>query len=342
MTFRSALSKSRTLIIAEAGVNHNGDVTTGKKLINIAVEANADIIKFQSFNANQLSTSGAEKAQYQKQMAADKQNQLEMLKGYQLSEKDHDELMQHCDQMGIEFLSSAFDIESLNMLISKGQKRIKIPSGEITNFPLLNEIGKINKQTFMSTGMATHDEVEAALKVLEDAGLNKNNIVIMHCNTEYPTPIADVNLRAMVAMKNDFSVDIGYSDHTNGFEVSICAVTLGAKVIEKHITLDKSSSGPDHAASMEPNEFVRFIEKIREVELALGDGIKRPSKSEQKNINVVRRSIVASKKIYQGELFTQDNITTKRPGTGISPIHWDNIIGQVANHDFDVDDLIET
>jgi N,N'-diacetyllegionaminate synthase len=330
-----------TTIIAEAGVNHNGDIDLAKRLVNVAAEAGVDLVKFQSFKTNRLATKSAPKASYQKHNIYKNQSQFEMLSRLELTEEMHRVLLSHCKKKKISFISSGFDIQSLDYLNSLGLKRFKIPSGEITNLPYLRHIGALGKPLILSTGMSTFYEIEDALKVLEEAGMKRKNITVLHCNTEYPTYMAEVNLRAMCAIRDMFGVAVGYSDHTLGFEVAIAAVALGANVIEKHFTLDRNLSGPDHKASLEPKELVDMVRCIRNIEKALGDSIKQPSKSELKNKLIIRKSLVASKIIRAGEIFTDENITAKRPGTGISPMLWDKIIGQVASRDFAVDELIE-
>jgi len=334
------MDSDQTLIIAEAGVNHNGDLTMAKQLIDVAVEAGADFVKFQTFSAERLVTSYAEKAKYQSQDNDILESQFEMLKRLEMSEEMHKVLNEYCQQKGIKFFSTGFDNESIDFLIDLGVETIKIPSGEITNFPYLQHIGGLGKSVIMSTGMANMGEIEGALDVLEKAGTPRKSITILHCNTEYPTPMKDVNLLAMNSIRNAFGVNVGYSDHTPGIEVAISAVALGAKVIEKHFTLNRNLPGPDHLASLEPDELKAMITAIRNVELALGDGIKRPSESEIKNISVARRSLVAARTIQEGEIFTSENVIPKRPGTGISPMRWDEVIGRVATRDYDIDELI--
>ena len=336
------LNAKHTLIIAEAGVNHNGDLSTALDLIDAAVECGADIVKFQTFTATSLVTASAERAKYQKINAKDPTTQLEMLKALELDINEFQVLIDHCSKRNIEFCSSAFDAQSLGHLIAMGQKIIKIPSGEITNLPYLRSVGNYDFPTILSTGMSTLNEVENAVSALESAGLKKNNLTILHCNTQYPTPLRDVNLHAMQTIANHFGTEVGYSDHTEGIEVSIAAVSLGASVIEKHMTLDRSAAGPDHFASLEPQKFAEMVKYIRAVECALGTGLKEPSDSEFENIAIVRKSIVASKIIKKGEVFSEDNLTTKRPGNGISPMLWDEVVGQRASRDFLQDELIVT
>ena len=333
-------SKYHALIIAEAGVNHNGDIELAKKLVDAAAEVGADLIKFQTFNAERLATQNAPKADYQVRTMDEGQSYFSMLRQLELSTEMHETLVAHCRSRTIEFFSTGFDIESLNYLASLDAKRFKIPSGEITNLPYLRHIGAFGKPVILSTGIATLGEIEAALEVLEAAGTPRTQITVLHCNTEYPTPMQDVNLRAMCSLRDAFRVAVGYSDHTRGIEVPIAAVALGATVIEKHLTLDRNFAGPDHKASLEPDEFAAMVRAIRNIERAMGDGIKRPSPSEAKNRTIARKSLVAAKPIRVGEYFTVENVTAKRPGIGISPMRWDEVIGRVAVRDFAVDELI--
>ena len=328
------------LIIGEAGVNHKGDIQLAKQLIDAAADAGADLVKFQSFKAARLATHTAPKAEYQSRTTDKAQSQFAMLRQLELSAEMHDILFAHCGRRNIEFFSTGFDIDSLNYLASLGVERFKIPSGEITNLPYLRHIGGLGKPLILSTGMATLGEIEAALELLESAGTPRTQITVLHCNTEYPTPMHDVNLRAMCSIRDAFGVAVGYSDHTPGIEVPIAAVSLGATVIEKHLTLDRNMEGPDHKASLEPNEFALMVQAVRNIEHALGDGIKRPSPSETKNKPSSRKSLVAAKPIRSGETFTADNVTTKRPGVGISPMRWDEVIGEISSQDFNEDDLI--
>ncbi|SIT68397.1 N-acetylneuraminate synthase [Ectothiorhodosinus mongolicus] len=330
----------RTLIIAEAGVNHNGDFALAKKLVDAAVAAGADLVKFQTFSADRLVTQNAPKAEYQAQAIGDTQSQFAMLKKLELSPQMHQDLISYCHSKNIDFFSTGFDIESLNYLSLAGLDRFKIPSGEITNLPYLRHVGAFGKSVIISTGMATLGEIEAALDVLESAGTPRSCITVLHCNTEYPTPMQDVNLRAMCSIRDAFGVEVGYSDHTAGIEVPIAAVALGATVIEKHLTLDRNLPGPDHMASLEPDEFAAMVSAIRNIEQAMGDGIKRPSPSELKNKPIARKSLVAARAIQEGEVFTPDNVTTKRPGMGVSPMRWDEVIGRTALRDFLADELI--
>jgi len=328
-------------IIAEAGVNHNGSLDIAYKLIDEAKNAGADAVKFQIFKAEDLTTKDNKIAEYQITNTSKLETQLEMLKRLELSFDDFLKLKRYCDKINIEFLSSPFDIESARFLYKIGLKKFKIASGEITNIILLREIGSYKKDVIMSTGMCFIADVENALNILIENGTEKQNICILHCNTEYPTRFEDVNLLAMTTLENTFKVDVGYSDHTEGMEVPLAAVALGAKVIEKHFTLDRSMEGPDHKASMEPEEFRKMVSSIRNIEKCLGDGVKKPSESEKKNINLVRKSIVASKVIRKGEIFSESNLTVKRPGNGLSPFLWDKIIGKIAQKDYYTDEQID-
>ena len=331
---------SRILIIAEAGVNHNGDLDLAKKLIDIASEAGADLVKFQTFNANRLVTSTAKKAAYQTQATDSRESQHEMLSRLELTPSMHMELIAHCAKRKIGFFSTAFDIESTDLLVSYGQEQFKIPSGEITNLPYLRHIGQLGRPVILSTGMATMEEIKSALQILENSGTPKNSITVLHCTSVYPTPMQEVNLKAMLEIRDNLGVKVGYSDHTLGIEVAIAAVAMGATVIEKHFTLDRNLPGPDHKASLEPSELKSMVNGIRNIEIALGDGTKRPTPSEAKNIPVVRKSIVASKPIQQGEVFAPENLTTKRPGIGISPMRWDEVLGKTAIRNFSADEAI--
>jgi N,N'-diacetyllegionaminate synthase len=328
------------LIIAEAGVNHNGDIEIAKKLVDAAADTGADLVKFQTFNAERLATQTAPKAEYQTRTTDKAQSQFAMLRQLELSTEMHETLIAHCSSRNIGFLSTGFDIESLNYLNSLGAKRFKIPSGEITNLPYLRHVGAFGKPMILSTGMATLGEIEAALEILEIAGTPRTQITVLHCNTEYPTPMLDVNLRAMCSIRDAFGVAVGYSDHTLGIEVPIAAVALGATVIEKHLTLDRNLPGPDHKASLEADEFAEMVRGIRNIEQAMGDGIKGPSPSEAKNKSIARKSLVAAKPIHAGERFTAENMSAKRPGIGISPMRWDEVMGRIAVRDFAVDELI--
>lgn len=332
---------NRTLIIAEAGVNHNGDLELARQLIDVAAIAGADLVKFQTFNANRLVTRNASKAGYQIQTTDSVESQHAMLRRLELTAEMHHELIAHCAARNISFFSTGFDIESVDLLVSLGQNHFKIPSGEITNLPYLRHIGRLGKSVILSTGMATMGEIEAAIDAFEQGGMLRANMTVLHCTTEYPTPMAEVNLRAMQSIHTAFGVAVGYSDHTSGIEVAIAAVAMGASVIEKHFTLDRNLPGPDHQASLEPEELKAMVAAIRNIELALGDGIKRPTPSETRNKPVARKSLVASQVIRSGEVFSAENITAKRPGTGISPMRWDEVIGHTARRDFLADEVIE-
>lgn len=331
----------KILVIAEAGVNHNGSIELAFRLIDVAKVAGADAVKFQSFKAASLVSKKAEKAEYQKRTTDSKESQYEMIKRLELSFDDHIKLIDYCKSKNIIFLSSPFDLDSIDLLNDLGLETFKIPSGEIINLPYLRKIGKLNKNVILSTGMADLGEIEDALDILILNGTKKENITVLHCNTEYPTPFEDVNLKAMLTIKNAFDVKVGYSDHTNGIEIPIAAVALGAEIIEKHFTLDRNMEGPDHKASLEPIELKRMVESIGNIQIAMGNGIKKPSKSELKNKPIARKSIVAIKKIGKGDLFTEENIGIKRPGNGISPMRWHEVIGEKASKDFEIDDLIE-
>lgn len=329
----------RTLIIAEAGVNHNGDLELAKKLVVEAKNAGADIVKFQTAKLDSLVSKFAAMAQYQKENIGNETSQKDMLKKLLLDYEDFVTLRDYCVKIGIKFLSTPFDLESIDFLDSIGCDLWKIPSGEITNLPYLIKIAKTNKPIIMSTGMCTMEEIEAAIKVIKDNGAGE--ITLLHCTTEYPVPYNEVNLNAMLTIKERFQVDVGYSDHTKGIEVPIAAVAMGATVIEKHFTLDRNMEGPDHKASLEPDELKEMVDSIRNIECALGSGVKIPSESEKKNISVARKSIVAKREIKKGEVFTEENITTKRPGSGISPMRWFEVVGMEAKRDFAEDELIE-
>lgn len=328
-------------VIAEAGVNHNGSLELAKKLVDVAVDAGADAVKFQTFKADNLVSKSAQKAEYQKQTTPADESQHEMIRKLELDENAHRELICYCKDKQIMFLSTPFDHDSIDLLNSFGMPIFKIPSGEITNLPYLRHIGRLGKKVILSTGMADLGEIEDALEVLMQTGVPKVRITVLHATTEYPCPIEEVNLRAMQTIGAAFGVKVGYSDHTQGIEVPIAAVAMGARVIEKHFTLDRTMEGPDHKASLEPKELKAMVQAIRHIDQALGNGIKKPSKSETKNIAIARKSIVAARDIKIGEPFSAQNITTKRPGTGISPMRWDEIIGQAALRDFAADELIE-
>lgn len=332
---------NKTLIIAEAGVNHNGDLRLAKRLIDVAAESGADLVKFQTFSAHRIATRSAIKADYQMRSGEGAESQREMLGRLELTAGMHEELIEHCAARSIGFFSTGFDIESVDLLWSFGLEHFKIPSGEITNLPYLRHIGQFGRPVILSTGMSTMDEIEAAIAVIEQAGTLRSNITVLHCTSEYPTPMAEVNLRAMQSIRAALGVAVGYSDHTAGIEVAIAAVALGATVIEKHFTIDRNFSGPDHKASLEPNELKAMIAAIRNIETALGDGIKRLTPGEARNKPVVRKSLVASQAIKSGEVFTPQNITAKRPGTGISPMRWDEVIGRAARRNYSSDEMIE-
>ena len=327
-------------IIAEAGVNHNGSIKIAKDLINVAVESGADAVKFQTFKAEKLVSKTAEKADYQKKTTEASESQFDMLKKLELDVEAHQELLVYCQEKNIMFLSTPFDHDSINMLNDLGLETFKIPSGEITNFPYLQHIGSLKKQVILSTGMSTLQEVGDALTVLINEGVLKENITVLHANTMYPTPMTDVNLNAMLTMQKKFGVAVGYSDHTLGIEVDIAAVAMGASVIEKHFTLDKTMDGPDHKASLEPKELKAMVSAIRNIEKALGSSEKKPSPSESVNIDIVRKSIVANQDIKEGDFLTDKNIAVKRPGNGISPMKWDNIINSIATKTYKADDFI--
>jgi len=327
-------------IIAEAGVNHNGSIELAKKLIDVASEAGVDAVKFQTFKAENLVSKNAVKAEYQKETTDASESQFDMLKKLELDIDTHNELIAYCKTKNIMFLSTPFDHDSIELLKDLGLEIFKIPSGEITNLPYLRHIGSLNKKVILSTGMADIGEIEDALDVLTDAGTLKEKITVLHANTMYPTPMEDVNLRAMVTIGNTFDIAYGYSDHTLGIEVDIAAVAMGATCIEKHFTLDKMMDGPDHKASLEPYELSSMVKAIRNIEIALGSSIKKPSPSETPNIQIARKSIVASSLIKKGELFTDDNLAIKRPSIGITPMRWDEIVGTVATKDYSMDELI--
>ena len=335
------MKRFRTTIIAEVGVNHNGVIATAKKMIDAAADAGADLVKFQTFKAEELVTEKAEKADYQKNHTKKNESQFEMLKKLEMDRAAHEELIQYCNNRGIHFLSTAFDHISIDLLADLNIPFYKIPSGEITNLPYLRHIGCMGKPVVMSTGMATLKEIQAALNVLLEAGIKKDDLTALHCNTEYPTPMEDVNLKAMLTIRDELGVKVGYSDHTLGIEIPVAAVALGATVIEKHFTLDRKLPGPDHRASLEPDELKAMVAAIRNIENAMGKEEKTPSPSEIKNIDVVRKSIVAKRIIKKGDLFTNDNLTVKRPGNGLSPMKWDELIETRSKRDFNVDELIK-
>ena len=329
----------KVYIIAEAGDNHNGDFNTALKLVDVAKRAGADCVKFQTFVTEEIISKYAEMAEYQKKNTGKEESQFEMVKRLELSFDEFRKIKEYCDRVGIQFLSTPFDLKSVDFLNELGVPFFKIPSGELTNYPYLIKIAHTGKPVVMSTGMCEPDEILAAINVLEKNG--SGEITLLHCNTEYPTPLKDVNLYAMRTMKKMFGKKVGYSDHTKGIEVPVAAVALGACVIEKHFTLDKNMPGPDHKASLEPDELGRMVKNIRNIEIALGDGVKRVSESERKNIAIARKSIVARRNIQEGEILTEENLAVKRPGTGINPMQWMEVLGTRAVRDFKEDELIE-
>ena len=329
----------KVYIIAEAGDNHNGDFNTALKLVDVAKRAGADCVKFQTFVTEEIISKYAEMAEYQKKNTGKEESQFEMVKRLELSFDEFRKIKEYCDRVGIQFLSTPFDLKSVDFLNELGVPFFKIPSGEITNYPYLIKIAHTGKPVVMSTGMCEPDEILAAINVLEKNG--SGEITLLQCNTEYPTPLKDVNLYAMRTMKKMFGKKVGYSDHTKGIEVPVAAVALGACVIEKHFTLDKNMPGPDHKASLEPDELGRMVKNIRNIEIALGDGVKRVSESERKNIAIARKSIVARRNIQEGEILTEENLAVKRPGTGINPMQWMEVLGTRAVRDFKEDELIE-
>ena len=327
-------------IIAEAGVNHNGSADLAKQLIDVAANSGADAVKFQTFKAESLVAQNSQKAEYQKHSTNASESQYSMIKKLELDVETHKELIAYCQEKCIMFLSSPFDLDSIEMLNNLGLEIFKIPSGEITNLPYLRRIGSLNKEVILSTGMSNLQEIEDALGVLINTGTPKESITVLHANTMYPTPMRDVNLNTMLVIQKEFDIAVGYSDHTLGIEVDIAAVAMGATVIEKHFTLDKSMDGPDHQASLDPEELKAMVSAIRNVEKAMGSSEKKASPSESVNINIVRKSIVANQKIKKGDLLTDKNITVKRPGNGINPMKWDSVIGTAAVKDYKMDDLI--
>lgn len=331
----------KTTIIAEAGVNHNGDIALARQLIEVAARAGADLVKFQTFCADRLATPQARKADYQLRSTDRAESQHAMLQRLELSRAMHEELIAHAKSCGIEFFSSAFDCEDVDLLAQLGLQRFKIPSGEITNLPYLRHIGRYGRDLILSSGMATLEEIASALEVLERAGTARARITVLHCTTQYPTPMAEVNLRAMLTIRDHLGVRVGYSDHTSGIEVAIAATALGATVIEKHFTLDRKLAGPDHQASLEPGELAAMVAAIRNIERALGDGIKRLTACEVDNRSIARKSVVAARAICAGELFDETNLAVKRPGSGLSPMRWDELIGRKAARDFDANEMIE-
>lgn len=330
-----------TIIIAEAGVNHNGNMELAKKMVESAKSFGVDYIKFQTGKPELVTSKFAMMADYQKKNIGKEESQLDMIKKIMLKAEDFTILKEYCDTIGIKFCSTPFDLTSIDVLAHLKMDFMKIPSGEITNFPYLKKIASLKMPIIMSTGMSSLGDIEAALDVLYKEGLSTNDITLLHCNTEYPTPFVDVNLKAMLTLKQCFGTKIGYSDHTKGIEVPIAAVAMGATVIEKHFTLDRTLPGPDHIASLEPNEMKQMVKAIRNIEQAMGNGLKQVTESERKNMAIARKSIVAASNIIKGEIFTEKNLTTKRPGNGISPMRWNEIIGTTAARDFKEDELIE-
>lgn len=334
---------NHTIIIAEAGVNHNGSIELAKRLVDKAVEAGVDYIKFQTFKASKLVTKSAKQAEYQQRnIGKEGDSQYLMLNKLELSKADHEELIAYCKDRGISFFSTAFDFDSIEYLHSLNLGVWKIPSGEVTNYPFLKRVAQYNEKTILSTGMCDMEDVRAAVNALYRNGLSKENLILLHCNTEYPTPFEDVNLKAMDTLRSEFGVEVGYSDHTKGIEVPIAAVALGATVIEKHFTLDRNMEGPDHKASLEPDELKAMVCAIRNIEKVIaGDGTKHVSESERKNMAIARKSIVAACDIKAGDTLTEENLTVKRPGNGVSPMRWEEVIGMKAKRDFCEDELIE-
>lgn len=333
---------SRCHIIAEAGVNHNGSLDLALRLVDAAVAAGADVVKFQTFRASSLASRNAPKALYQQATTDAGVSQFEMLRKLELSEANHKKLMSYCQQQGIAFLSTPFDFPSIDFLASLGMSAFKIPSGEITNLPYLRKVGGLGKDIILSTGMSTLEEVADALRILEAAGTPRSRVTLLHCTTQYPAPLDSVNLRAMLTLREAFPgiAGVGYSDHTQGIEIPLAAVALGATVVEKHFTLDRNMEGPDHKASLEPDELCAMVTGIRKVERALGDGIKAPAQAEIPNMAVARKSIVAARPIKKGDLLSEENMAVKRPGNGISPMHWDAFVGKVATRDYAEDELL--
>ena len=329
----------KTRIIAEAGVNHNGDLKTAFKMIEVAKKSGSDIVKFQTFIPENLVTKNAPKAKYQIASNID-ETQIEMLKQLQMNESMHVNLIDYCKEIGIEFLSTAFDLESIDFLRNLGQSLFKIPSGEITNLPYLCHVAKIANEIILSTGASTLNEVENALEILYKYGQTKESVTVLHCTSAYPAPMSDVNLKAIQQIAQNFEVKVGYSDHSLGIEVPIAAIAFGATTIEKHFTLDRTMSGPDHKASLEPDELEKMVVSIRNIEEAIGNGIKIPMQSEIENIEIIRKSIVTKKSILIGDTFTSENLTTKRPATGVSPMLWNSVIGKTANRNYEADEMI--
>lgn len=334
------MEKKKTIIIAEIGVNHNGNINVAKKLIDIAKKSGADYVKFQTFKTENLVRINTKTVQYQSKNLRKKTTQFNLLKKLELSENNHSKIIKYCNKLKISFMSSPFDLESLNLLFRLKIFNIKIASGEINNYILLRNLAQKAKKIFISSGMSTLNEVSQAIKILIKSGAKRKNITILHCHTDYPTQLSDVNLFAMETMKKKFNIDVGYSDHTTGNETAVAAVALGAKVIEKHITLNKNMIGPDHKASMEPKNFFNYVKFIRNTEILLGSYLKKPSKSELKNKKLVRKSIVAKRNIKKGEIFSEVNIICKRPEGGISPIYWNNVVGKKSKRNFSIDDFI--
>lgn len=330
-----------TIVIAEAGVNHNGSLELAKELIDIAVAAGADYVKFQTFNANSLVVANASKAPYQLMAGSDEESQLTMLKRLELNKNEHRVLIEHCKISGIAFLSTGFDAPSISMLWELGQRVFKIPSGEITNRQLIEQVARFNCPIILSTGMSTLEEVSKAIEVIEKQGTHRNQVTVLHCTSNYPASPQSINLRAMDTMRREFGVNVGYSDHSLGTSVSLAAVAMGATIIEKHFTADKGLPGPDHKASLDPTELKELVREIRELEVILGDGIKKPSASEFENIRVIRKSLVAQQEILRGDVFTWQNLTAKRPGIGISPMEISKVLGKAATRDYAIDEIIE-
>jgi N,N'-diacetyllegionaminate synthase len=331
----------KVLIIAEAGVNHNGSIDLALDLVEAAADSGADVVKFQSFSADSIVTSEAKLAGYQEQNSYKLKTQHALLKQLELSIEDHRLILEHCKRNGIRFMSTGFDVPSLDLLKSLGQETFKVPSGEITNLPLLRRIGSLASEVIISTGLSTLEEIGSAILTLEKCGLARERIIVLHCTTQYPAPVVDLNLLAIRSLQEEFNVRVGYSDHSLGATAAVAAVALGSSVIEKHLTLDKKSNGPDHASSLNPKEFTEMVIQIRELEVALGDGVKRPMPSEEQNRVSVRKSIVASKRIEVGDVFSNENLTTKRPGSGLSPMRWDDFIGRSSERSYDIDEMIK-
>lgn len=336
------MEKKQVIIIAEAGVNHNGSIEIAKKLVDEAARAKVDYIKFQTFKSEGVVTKKAEKAEYQKATTGTAENtQLELIKKLEISYNGYREIIDYCKKKGVKFFSTSTDPDSVEFLASMNLGMWKIPSGEVTNYHFLKKIAGYNQLTMFSLGMSDMEMVRDAVNILLSNGLDKDKLILLHCNTEYPTPYKDVNLRAMQTIANEFGVCVGYSDHTLGIEIPVAAVAMGASVIEKHFTLDRNMEGPDHKASLEPDELCEMVKAIRNVEDALGDGVKRITESERKNIIIARKSIVAARNIKKGEVFTESNLTTKRPGDGVSPMRWNEVLGQTAKRDFEEEEKIE-